>query len=465
MTISEQIAALLKQRGAHVAALEELRARTEKEARVFTSEEQTAFDEATGKIKDIDAQTTRLREMEQLLARTAQPADGSPRVSGGERAIEPGIGFTRCLRAIVMSQGNLMQAAEIARSLFRDTPMVELALKAQMYGVRERAAVAPAMTTPIDWAGALVAQQTLSGEILKLVDPLTILGRLNLRRVPFNVKVPRELAMPGVAGWVGEGKPKPVGKGSLDQILVPMTKLALILVCSTELAKSSDPSAETYLRDGLVRSIAKQKNLEFISANPPIAGVSPGGIRNALPAGQTFASSGTSPAEVHADLTHAVMLANQGDASGALAWIMNTATKAWLGGLQNALGGALQFPSVSTTNTLLGYPVVESSSVPADVIMLIDQELVLLAQDDTVEIDTSREASVIMDTAPAEGAQPLVSFWQNNLIGFRGEQFTYWSRARDQAVVVITGVGYTAWPPALALNAQQPPPPSGRKAA
>lgn len=447
MTISEQIAEILKKRGLDVAALEELRARTEKENRVFTAEEQSAFDEVTKRIKSWDDQTGRLREMEQLMARQATPADGGVRVTGGERAVAPGIGFTRCLRAIVIAQGNLLQATEIARTMFRDTPEVEQALRSQMYGLHQRAAIAPAVTTVADWAGALVAQQTLSGELIKLVDPLTILGRLSPRKVPFNVKIPRELAMPGTAGWVGEGKPKPVGKGSYDQLTVPMTKLALILVCSVELARSSDPSAETLMRDGLVRSIAKQKNLEFISTNPPVAGISPGGIRNGLPVGQSFASSGADPVSVNADLTHAIVVANAGDAGGNLAWVMNSAIKAWLGGLQNSLGGALQFPSVGTSSTLLGYPVVESSIVPADIIMLVDQDLILLAEDPTVEIDTSREAALQMDSAPVDGATPLLSLWQNNLIGVRGEQFTYWSRARDQAVTVITGVGYSVWPP------------------
>jgi HK97 family phage major capsid protein len=467
MKISEQIAELLKKRGAHADALEELRARTEKDARVFTDEEQAACDEIIAAVKAIDAQVGRLREMEQVVARAATPVDGTPRIEGGAPAVPAGIGFVRQLRSIVLAQGNLLQAAEISRSMFRDTPQVALALSASAYHMREtlqRAAVGAATTIDPNWAGALVAQTTLSGEIIKLVDPLTIIGSLKLRKVPFNVKIPRELTMPGTAGWVGEGKPKPVGKGSYDQITVPMTKLALILVTSTELARSSDPASETLMRDGLVRSIAKQKNIEFISANAPIAGVSPGGIRNGLPAGQIFASTGNSPAEVHADLTHAVMLATTGDSSGALAWVMNTSTAAWLGGMQNAMGAALQFPSM-TSGSLLGYPVVHSSAVPADLIMLLDQELILHAEDPTVEIDSSTEAAVQMDSAPTDPATGLVSFWQNNLIGFRGEQFTYWKRARDESVVVITGVGYTTWPPvAMAAAAPQSAPPTKRAA-
>jgi HK97 family phage major capsid protein len=456
MTISEQIAEILKKRGGYVTTLEELRARTEKDNRVFTDEERTAFDQTTKGVKDLDEQTERLREMETIIARQATPPEGV-RITGGTRNVPAGIGFTRSVRAIMLAQGNLMQASEIARSMFGDTPEVALAIRSQMYGLmHQRAAVPAAMTTDPAWAGALVAQQTLAGEFIALVRPQTITGRLNLRRVPFNVKIPREVTPLGTAGWVGEGKPKPVGKGAYDMITAPMTKLALITLQSEELARSSDPNSETLLRDGLSQSIALEKNKHFISAAAPVAGISPGGILNGLPGGQTFASSGNTPADVQADITHAISLLNEGLGATNPAWIMNTLTKTWLAGLQNGAQTGTQFPTVAG-GTLAGYPIVDSTTQPAGTIILLDQALVILAEEDAIEIDISREASVQMDSAPADPAVGLVSLWQNNLIGLRGEQFTYWMRARDSAVVTITGVGYTTWPPAGLMRAPQAP--------
>ena len=452
MNISEQIAEILKKRGALVATLEELRARTEKENRVFTAEEQTAFDQTTKALKDIDDHTGRLREMEQLIARKATAVD-TPHITGGERALPPGIAFTRGVRAIVIAQGNLMQAAELARTMFRDTPEVALSLHSQMHRLMHspmaRAAVPPAMTTDPAWAGALVAQQTLAGEFIALVRPKTVMGQLALRRVPFGVKIPREITPIGTAQWVGEGKPKPVGKGAYDLITIARTKLALIVLQSEELARSSDPSSETLFRDGLVNAIAQQKNIEFLGSGAPVAGVSPGGILNALPVGQTFASSGNSPEEVQADLMHAISLLNGGLGANRPAWIVNSTVKAWLGGLINLAGSALMFPSVGS-GTLLGIPIVDSTLQPTGVITLIDQDMVILAEDDGIEIDVSGEASVQMDSAPTnppDATTVMVSLWQNDLIGLRGEQYTYWQRARNEGVVTITGVGYTTWPP------------------
>ena len=110
-----------------------------------------------------------------------------------------------------------MQAIELSRSMFSDTPEVSLALHAQMHHLHAaqmhmRAAVPAATISDATWAGALVAQETLSSEFIALMKPLTITGRLNLRPAPFLTKFPREITPIGTAGWVGEGKPKPPGR-------------------------------------------------------------------------------------------------------------------------------------------------------------------------------------------------------------------------------------------------------------
>jgi hypothetical protein len=51
-----------------------------------------------------------------------------------------------------------------------------------------------------------------------------------------------------------------------------------------------------------------------------------------------------------------------------------------------------------------------------------------------VTLDVSREASVQMDSAPATPPTPLVSFWQQNLVGLRAERFINWKRAANDAV-------------------------------
>ena len=108
------------------------------------------------------------------------------------------------------------------------------------------------------------------------------------------------------------------------------------------------------------------------------------------------------------------------------------------------------FPSAQGSDpTLYGYPVLTTSALLTTDVILLDQRQVLLATEGGPTVDVSREASVQADSAPATPPTPMISLWQQNMIGLRCEQFIYWMRARDQGVVLITGVDWGTVPPAL----------------
>ena len=450
MKLSERIADLIKQRAAKVKAMEDLHEKSETENRAFSDDENKTFAELEKDIGDLDTTIDRLREHEKIISRSATPVN-QPRIEVA--SVGKGIRFARMCQAIAASRGNLMQAMEIARTAWPQDQDITNVLRAQAMGIT-RAAVAAGTTTDPAWAGALVSAQTLSGELIELVMKETVIGQLNaLRRVPFNVRIPREVAMIGSAKWVGQGQSKPVGKGAYDFVTIPWAKAALICVITDELARFSNPAAEGLMRDSLVRSITDFLNDQFVGSGiAPVANISPGGITNGLPVGQTFPSSGETMAHIHYDLTHAVSLLYEFNAPRAPTWIMHPQNLIYIGGILNAFGQPA-FPSASQ-KSLMGFPVITSSHLDTDEIILLDQAGVLFASDDSVTVDVSREASVQMDDAPATPATPLVSFWAQNLIGIRGEMYAYWQRARDKDVVLITGVAYgqTAPPPA-ALSA------------
>jgi len=459
---SERIAELLKQRAAKVTTLEELADKSEKESRVFNADESVAFDEVSKSIKDIDDHVTRLRETEAIVARSATPVL-APRIE----IVSPGKGirFARMCQAIAASRGNYMQAQEIAKHNWPDDRDIANVLKAQSFGVT-RAAVAAGTTTDPAWAGALVAAQTLSGELIELVMKEAVIGQLtNVRKVPFNVRIPREITAMGTVKWVGQGASKPLGKGGYDFVTIPWAKVALIAVITEELARFSNPAAETLMRDTLVRAIKEFLDDQFVnSAVAPVLNVSPGGISNGLPPIQTFPSSGSSTAQIQSDIMTAVSKLNEFNAPVAPAWIMHPQNAIAIGAATNGLGMPA-FPSVGTSHTLAGYPIISSSHLKVSEIILLDQAGVLLASDPSVTVDVSREASVQMDDAPATPATPLVSFWQQNLIGLKAEQFAYWMRARDADVVLITAVDYLTPAAAVGAAASAPSRSANQKAA
>ena len=452
MNISERIAELLKQRAAKVAALEEFQKATETDGRLFNEEEQQSFDTLLKDVEAIDGQLGRLRQAEDVMARAARPVIQVQPTS--QRKLDKGIGFARYVQLIVASQGNDLIAEQMAKAHFQDMPELPAMFRARAMGYLRpggqfnRAATTAATTLDQAWAGVLVYANQLAGELIELVRAQAILGRLpGLRAVPFNVRIPRETAVIGSAGWVGQGASKPVGKGGYDFVTMPFSKAALIVVITEELARFSNPAAEGLMRDGLVRAVSEFLDLQFIGAAAAVANVSPAGILNALPPGQSFPSSGDTAVHMSWDIQHAMSLLNGGLGARAPALLMHTNTAASFGFATNAFGAPV-FPNG------LGAPIVASSNVPADQIILIDQDLILHAEDGGVEVDISREASLQLDTAPANPPTPLVSLWQQNLIGLRAEKFEHWLRARDTAVVQITGVGYGTTPP-VALAQQQ----------
>jgi len=452
MKISDRIAEHVKQRAAKAQALQDLLEKSETDGRAMTDDERTAFDETEKDVKAIDETMIRLRELESIQARSAQPVL-QPRIE--VVSAEKGIRFARMCQAIAVSRGNLSQAHEIAKMQWPDDKDMHGVLRAQSLGIT-RAAVAAATTTDAAWAGALVSAQTMSGELIELVEKETVIGQMSqVRRVPFNVRIPRQLTAVGTAKWVGQGASKPLGKGTYDFVTIPWAKAALIVVITEELARFSNPAAEGLMRDSLVRAITDFLNDQFVGSGiAAVANVSPGGITNGLPVGQTFPSSGETLAHVQYDLTHAVSLLHENNAPRAPTWIMHPQNLIYIGALLNSFG-APAFPSAAG-KTLMGYPVITSSHLDTDEIILLDQAGVLLASDNSVTVDVSREASVQMDDAPATPATPLVSFWQQNLIGLRGEMYSYWQRARDQDVVLITAVGYGQTPPVMAGTASAP---------
>jgi hypothetical protein len=70
----------------------------------------------------------------------------------------------------------------------------------------------------------------------------------------------------------------------------------------------------------------------------------------------------------------------------------------------------------------------------------------------------SREASVIMDSAPpTDGTGTLTSLWQNNLVGLRAERMVNWKRGVAKSVYYLTDAVYPAVVSPTAMGASLAP--------
>jgi HK97 family phage major capsid protein/HK97 family phage prohead protease len=474
-TIAERIAAMVAMRDTKSARMDALLEAAEEDGgRTLAKDEREEYETLKGELVEIDDNVKILKERQAdqakhaanggAVATGANGVDPTQQQRGGAQSqsegnggqgiiftgrsnLPAGTGFVRLAMLKVASGGNPQLAAELAKRFRDSTPEVEAILRAESQGLMLKTAVTAGTTTDANWASPLVQYQNLSSEFVALLRPKTILGRMGqLRKVPFNVRIPRQTA--GVsAGWVGEGSPKPVSKLQFDSFTMAFSKIAVIVAMTEELVRFSSPSAEAVARDDMIAAIAQFSDQQFISPGvAAVANVSPASITYGV---TPVTSAGTSIANITTDVKAA--LANFITYNITLdtgVWIMHPNVAMALATLRTSQD-ILAFPDIdaATGGTFFGLPVIVSGNVPYSVsggslLVLVNQNDIMLADDGQVTLDLSREASIQMNDAPSAGAQSLVSFWQNNLVGLKAERFINWQARRTGAVAVVDFVHY-----------------------
>lgn len=466
VNIQEHIKNLSNTRAAKAAALEAIMKKSVESGETMDADERRQFDEIEIEIKSLDEEMKRADTMLRIQSsqakevRTVDPGnagddltrkasddrDPLKRVIAVERKLDKGIAFARFAGIVASSKGNISNALDIARDRFpTEKPLHDIL---RMIGTRghewvSKAAVAVGTSTDSDYAAPLVNYTVMVSDFLEYLRPQTIIGRIpNLRRVPFNIRVPRQTGG-GSASWVGEGAPKPATALAFDFVELKYLKLATIAVITEELARFSSPSAETIIRDTLARAIVQQMDADFVDpSNAGVANVKPASITNGVSA---IPSTGNTEAEIRIDIGNVFapfISANLTPANGV--WIMSATTALALSLVLNE-AGTPAFPTISMSGgTFFGMPVVVSEAV-GNIVILANASDILLADDGQVTIDVSREASVQMDdspTNPVVAATVLVSLWQHNLVGIRAERMIAWIKGRAAAVQYLSGVNW-----------------------
>ncbi len=233
-------------------------------------------------------------------------------------------------------------------------------------------------------------------------------------------------------------------KADFTTVTLGFAKAAGIIVLTEELVKFSSPSAEATVREEMIAGMQQFLDGQFIDpAIAAVANVNPASITNGA---ASAAATGATGAAAKADIAAAIaVFAAAGIPLDGSVLLMSETNAFGIGISVNGLGQPL-FPGVGINGgTIMGIPVVVSNTLGTNVV-LVHAPSILYADDGGVSIDVSREASLQMDSAPAnpsDATTVMVSLWQRNLVGLRAERFITWLRARTAAVRVITAAAYT----------------------
>jgi HK97 family phage major capsid protein len=397
--------------------------------------------ELTARVKDGNDTLDRLLKVERELARTSTPATvtGTELVTTDERRpfaaaakkVEPREYVYRGLAVLVKAHHTHRSAADVLTEEFGgrqdegDTRAV--------FGAITRAASAPAMTTTTNWAAELVSTAIL--DFVESLFPNSIYPRLSSigGRFTFGrngiISLPRRNATPTIAGsFVGQGAPIPVRQGAFSAVTLTPKKMAVITTLTREMAEHSTPALQGVLEDAIREDTAVAIDTVLLD-NTVDSTIRPAGLRYNVSV--TTATAGGGFAALVGDikaLVTALITATAGNLRSPV-WIMNPIQAVAIGLTQNA-GGDFPFKAELAGGTLQGFPVIQSTTVTAGMVILVDGADFFSATGDEPRFDVSDQATLHMeDTTPlpiATGAQgsgvlatPTRSLFQTDSMAIR----------------------------------------------
>jgi len=318
-----------------------------------------------------------------------------------------------------------------------------------------KAASAPAMTTVVGWAAELVTQ--INADMMETLMPKSVYPRLAGLGLSLSfgragrISIPTRSRTPTIAGsFVGEGAPIPVRQGAFTAQLLTPKKMAVITTWTKEMDESSIPAIEGLLRSAIQEDTAVSLDSVLLDAGAATV-VRPAGLLNGV-AGLTPTAGGGFNALVGdiKQLAGAVMTSTQGHIR-ALAWLMNPQQVMSAGLTVAPNSGGFPFKDEIARGTLMGYPVIDSGTVPMGTVVAVDAADFVSVGGEAPRFEISDQATLHMeDTTPlpiATGAQgsgviatPARSLWQTDSLALRLILPINWTLRRPGTVAWVAGV-------------------------
>jgi HK97 family phage major capsid protein len=474
-TIAEHLAALKATRDALNEKAAQIAQKGMDEGRSMNTAEAEEFDDANDQIKELDENIARYTALESATAKNAKAVETlnekktplerqSDIVLKQDEKLEPGIAAARYAMCLIKAKGNHQVAFQMAEKHYPKTEGVVRTLKAQAEGAdlaemfKVKATVPAGTTTDSTWAAPLVYAETWAGDFINYLRPRTLIGQSQFRRVPFNIRIAGQTSG-GTAGWVGQGKSKPVTKYDFNATTIPFTKVAAISVLTQELVRFSDPSAEALVRDSLADTVIARIDTDLFDPDlAAVSNVSPAGLLNGVAPVTVGPIDYTDPASVRCALAALWAPWDSTNLGARPAYYTTPAVARMLAFAVDSFGVNRAFPEMTPQGgSLMGVPVRVSQYLAnnggsgGSPFILVDESEIFLADDGSVTLDWSDQATIEMSDTPVgsssatvtSNGSPFVNMWQTNSIALRAERFIWWGARRSGAIQWIDGMPST----------------------
>jgi HK97 family phage major capsid protein len=226
---------------------------------------------------------------------------------------------------------------------------------------------------------------------------------------------------------VGEGQAIPVRQGAFTTQALTPKKMAVITTWTREMDEHSIPAIEGILRDAIQVDTSVAVDSVLIDANPATL-IRPAGLLNGVTV--TTATPGGGLAALIGDiraLIGSLTTSTFGNVREPV-WLMNP-TDVLGAGLASAVNtGIFPFAAEIRAGTLAGIPIIDSATIPAKTMILIDAEDFVVADGGAPRFEISDQATLHMeDTAPLDlvsgspgtVASPQRSLFQTDSLALR----------------------------------------------
>ena len=315
-----------------------------------------------------------------------------------------------------------------------------------------RAASVPATLPQAGWAAELVTQ--VWADFLDALLPHSVFPSVASRGTTFTfgrngvINLPMRNSTPAIGGsFVGEGAPIPVRQGQFSTVQLTPKKMAVISTFTREISEHSTPAIEGLIREAILHDTAVALDSVLLDANASTV-IRPAGLRNGATIVPPTAAGAAPVIALMGDLKamFAALQAITYDNIRSPLWITTPQLKTSASFVYTTTGDTV-FRAEVNGGMLNGVPIVTSTSVPTNTLMLLDAADFASVTESAPRFDVSDQAVLHMeDTTPlaiASGspgtvASPTRSLWQTDTIGVRMIMMANWIYRRPGMVATMT---------------------------
>lgn len=384
---------------------------------------------------EFDAEIKRMQDVQEIERKSAVPVPGQDRATvpaavntdpytSEEAAKARGLMTCKGLivggfaKAILMGGGSPFNAAQAAKQAYGENHPVTVQMQ-------------KALQAGIGAAGGFIVPPDYVNEIIELLRPRAVVRASNPRSMPMprgTMTLPAQTAA-ATATYGSETAQVGASQPSLGDIVATYKKLSALVPVTNDLMRYSDPAADAFVRDDLVKVMALREDLAFLTgdgtqdspkgflgfanmwaaANAGTVGRWSSTANSVAAVGGNFITSTeggsvtlTTVANELGGLVNKLDTANVPDIRRK--WFFHPRIFNYLNNLLNSLGVYVYRDELSR-GTLLGYPFAKSTQIPINLfdatgantnctfIMLVEMDDALLLDSMTLELAVSREGT------------------------------------------------------------------------